>query len=357
MKKYWIAIVAAAASLHAVAEGEIRWISTTHDFGAFDEDTKKKTAYFRFVNNGDEPVSVVGATATCGCTVPKYSDTPTEPGDTAVIEVSYDPSGRPGRFSKQVYVRTSASPERIKLTLQGTVIGSPQTINGRYPVSIGPLKLTAGAAMMGRVHPGHTKMHYVDGYNMSNDTLSPVIVSKPAYIDVRTVPEKVGPGEMVTLNFEFLKDAPEMWGVLTDSVMIATTPGEAPAAYPVVTVVEEDFSTLTPKERADAPVVCLDKEKLILDPIPVNSTTPVTAIVKATNAGKRPLIIRRAYSEDRGVSVETGQKEVKGGKSAEVKVTFDPSVQPDGIINARLTLITNDPVTPTRPIRIVAERK
>ncbi len=356
MKRNWIAILAAAASLHAFAEGEIKWISTTHDFGAFDEDTKKKTAYFRFVNTGDEPVSVVGATATCGCTVPKYSDTPTEPGDTAVIEVSYDPSGRPGRFTKQVYVRTSASPERVKLTLQGTVIGSPQTINGRYPVSIGPLKLSAGAAMMGRVYPGHTKMHYVDGYNMSSDSIFPVIVSKPAYIDVRTVPERVGPGEMVTLNFEFLKDAPEMWGILTDSVMIATAPGQTPVAYPVVTVVEEDFSTLTPAQKADAPVVRLDKDKLILDPIPTGSKTPVVAVINVTNAGKRPLIIRRAYSEDKGVSVEAKQTEVKSGKSAEVKVTFDPSVQPEGIINARLTLITNDPVTPTRPIRIVAER-
>ncbi len=357
MKRYYIAILAAAASLSALAQGEIKWMSTTHDFGAFDEDTKKKTAYFRFVNTGDEPVSVVGATATCGCTVPKYSDTPTAPGDTAVIEVSYDPSGRPGRFSKQVYVRTSASPERVKLTLQGTVIGSPQTINGRYPVSIGSLKLSSGAAMMGRVYPGHTKMHYVDGYNMSSDSIFPIIVAKPAYIDVRTVPERVGPGEMVTLNFEFRKNAPEMWGILTDSVMIATAPGAVPMAYPVVTVVEEDFSTLTPAERADAPVVRLDTEKLILDPIPTGSTTPVTATVKVTNAGSRPLIIRRAYSEDRGVSVETRQTEVKSGKSAEVMVTFDPSVQPEGIINARLTLITNDPASPTRPIRIVAERK
>lgn len=357
MKRYWIAIVAAAASLHAFADAEIKWMSTTHDFGAFDEDTKKKTAYFRFVNIGDEPVAVVGATATCGCTVPKFSDAPTEPGDTAVIEVSYDPSGRPGRFSKQVYVRTSASPERVKLTLQGTVIGSPQTINGRYPVSIGPLKLSAGAAMMGRVHPGHTKMHYVDGYNMSNDTLSPVIVSKPSYIDVRTVPEKVGPGEMVTLNFEFLKDAPDLWGILTDSVMIATSPDRTAIAYPVVTVVEEDFSTLTPAERADAPVVRLDQEKLIFDPIPVNSTAPVTALIKVSNAGKRPLIIRRAYSEDRGVSVDVKKTVLESGKSTDLHVTFDPSAQPEGIVNARLTLITNDPVSPTRPIRIVAERK
>lgn len=357
MKRYWIAIVTAAASLLAFAEAEIKWISTTHDFGAFDEDTKKKTAYFRFINTGDEPVAVVGATATCGCTVPKFSDTPTEPGDTAEIEVSYDPSGRPGRFSKQVYVRTSASPERVKLTLQGTVIGSPQTINGRYPVSIGPLKLSAGAAMMGRVYPGHTKMHYVDGYNMSNDTLSPVIVSKPAYIDVRTVPEKVGPGEMVTLNFEFLKDAPSLWGILTDSVMISPSQGEIAVAYPVVTVIEEDFSTLTPAEKADAPVVRLDKEKIVFDPVPAHSATPVTALIKVSNAGKRPLIIRRAYSEDRGVSVEISDVEIKSGKSADLRVTFDPSVQPEGIINARLTLITNDPVTPTRPIRIVAERK
>ncbi len=357
MRKSLIAIVAAAASLHAFADAEIKWISTTHDFGAFDEDTKKKTAYFRFVNTGDEPVSIVAATATCGCTQPKYSDTPTKPGDTALIEVSYDPTGRPGRFSKQVYVRTSASPERVKLTIKGTVIGSATTINGRYPVSLGPIRVSSGAAMMGRVYPGHTKMHYVDGYNMSGDTLAPVVVSRPAYIEVRSVPEQVAPGEMMTLNFEFSKDAADMWGILTDTVMIAPAPGREAIAYPVVTVIEEDFSTLTPKERAEAPVVRVEPEKLIFDPIPANSTKPVTGVVKVSNAGKRLLLIRRAYSEDKGVSVEASPLEVKSGKSAELRVTFDPSVQPEGIINARLTLITNDPVTPTLPIRIVAERK
>lgn len=357
MKKYLIAMMAAAASLHAMAEAEITWLSTTHDFGAFDEDTKKKMAYFRFVNTGDEPVAILSSTATCGCTLPKYSDTPVEPGDTAVIEVAYDPSGRPGRFNKQVYVRTSASPERVKLTIKGTVIGSAQTIEGRYPVSLGELRLASGAAMMGRVHPGHTKMHYVDGYNMSSDTIVPTVISKPKYIEVRSVPAEVAPGEMMTFNFEFTGGSEGLWGILTDSVTIAPAPGMPAVAYPVVTVVEEDFSTLTPKERADAPVLRLDSDKLILDPIPVNSTTPVTANIKVGNSGKRPLVIRRAYSEDRGVSVETNAKEVKSGRTADIRVTFDPSVQPDGIINARLTLITNDPVSPTRPIRIVAERK
>lgn len=357
MRKSLFAILAAAASLHALADADIRWLSTTHDFGAFDEDTKKKTAFFRFVNTGDEPVSVISSTATCGCTQPKYSDAPVAPGDTAVIEVSYDPSGRPGRFNKQVYVRTSASPERVRLTIQGTVIGSPVTINGRYPVSIGPLKLSAGAAMMGRVHPGHSKMHYVDGYNMSGDTLSPVVLSSPGYISMRAVPEVVAPGEMVTLNFEFNKEAADIWGILTDSVTIAPAPGMEAVAYPVVTVVEEDFSTLTPAELADAPVVRIDPEKLIFDPIPVNSTAPVTATIKVGNAGKRPLIIRRAYSEDRGVNVDVKKTVVESGKSSDVQVTFDPSVQPDGIVNARLTIITNDPASPTRPIRIVAERK
>lgn len=357
MRKYLFAMLAAAASLQALADADITWLSTTHDFGAFDEDTKKKTAYFRFVNTGDEPVSVISSTATCGCTLPKYSEDPVAPGDTAVIEVSYDPSGRPGRFNKQVYVRTSASPERVRLTIQGTVIGSPVTINGRYPVSIGPLKLSAGAAMMGRVHPGHTKMHYVDGYNMSADTLAPVVVSLPEYISMRPVPDVVAPGEMVTLNFEFRKEAADIWGILTDSVMIAPAPGMEAVAFPVVTIVEEDFSTLTPAQRADAPVVRIDPEKLILDPIPVNSTTPVSATIKVGNSGKHPLIIRRAYSEDKGVSVEVKKTKVESGKTADIVVSFDPSVQPEGIVNARLTIITNDPASPTRPVRIVAERK
>lgn len=128
MKKILFMAASMAMCLAANGADDVTWLSNVYDFGAFDEDTKEKVAVFEMVNTTDEPVAIISATATCGCTVPKYSEEEVAPGDTARIVVSYDPLGRPGRFKKQVYVRTSASPERHKLTLQGTVIGSAETV-------------------------------------------------------------------------------------------------------------------------------------------------------------------------------------------------------------------------------------
>ena len=65
------------------SQAKVRWLQTTHDFGAFKEDDGKVTCEFSFVNTGDEPVTVRAARASCGCTTPSFTKTPIEPGDTA----------------------------------------------------------------------------------------------------------------------------------------------------------------------------------------------------------------------------------------------------------------------------------
>ena len=356
MKKIFAYILASISFVPVFAATEISWVSKVYDFGAFDEDTKEKVAEFRFVNTTSEPVSVVSATASCGCTVPDYDLAPVAPGDTALIKVKYDPSGRPGRFSKHVYVRTSASPERHKLMIKGTVIGSAETIKGRYPASLGPLKLRTSAAMIGRVFDGQEKIHYVDGYNQSADTLCPVVVSAPEFLNVSVEPECVPPGDLMNIRIKFRGDVKGYLGLISDSIAIAPVAGDSVYHFPVTAIVEEDFSGLTDKQRAEAPVAVYDVDRVVLPPAKVNGQEPVSAEFSVGNSGKSDLIIRRVYSEDHGITVEPLSKKVKQGKKGMIKVSFDPKAQPTGLVNARVTVITNSPDNPIRVIRIVGER-
>lgn len=60
-------------------------------------------------NDGTEPLSIVRVFAECGCTVPEYQRTPIAPGDTSVISVTFDSTGRSyGRFTKAVRIRTDS---------------------------------------------------------------------------------------------------------------------------------------------------------------------------------------------------------------------------------------------------------
>lgn len=337
--------------------GPLHWLERVHDFGAFSENDEQINCEFRFVNTSDEPVTILQAAASCGCTVPSYTTDPIQPGDTAAISVRFNPVGQAGRFEKAVYVRTNATHERVRLAVKGAVIAGETTVAKRYPVDMGPLKLRNGVAMVGKVTRGLGKSVYLDGYNSSRDSIRPTFSHVPDYLSIISTPEVVPPGELVSLSLYFQGEKCQEWGLITDSLQVAPNPGMESYTLPVAVFVEEDFSKLTPEQLAKAPQLQQSADRIDLGEVELNSTSPVTAEMTLTNLGKEPLIIRRAYTSDPGLTVGVVDETVKKGKSTQLTVTFDPSVQPTGIINAKLTLITNDPAEPTRTIRIVGTRK
>ena len=115
-----------------MAQAQVEWLNTEHNFGAFHEADGKAACTFRFVNHGNEAVAIIGARANCGCTSPQYPLDPVAPGDTAAISVAYDPAGRPGRFTKYVQVEISGQP-RQRLAINGVVIGNASSIGSQYP--------------------------------------------------------------------------------------------------------------------------------------------------------------------------------------------------------------------------------
>ena len=46
---------------------------------------------------------------------------------------------------------------------------------------------------------------------------------------------------------------------------------------------------------------------------------------------------------------------VKKGKSADIIIDIDPSMQEGDILNSRIQIITNDPLHPSYTVRIVGE--
>lgn len=104
----------------AYAGADIKFESTTHDFGSFSEKSPKVTCTFKFTNTGDGPLVIHQAIATCGCTVPLYPKEPIRPGESGEIKVTYNGAGKfPGRFQKTITLRTNAKSEIIRLVVKG----------------------------------------------------------------------------------------------------------------------------------------------------------------------------------------------------------------------------------------------
>lgn len=94
----------------------------SHDFGYIKEADGVVTCEFEFINTGNEPLVILSAKPTCGCTVPDYPKKPIKPDEKGVITISFNPAGYFGGFLKTINVRTNGREKRTTLTLEGSVI-------------------------------------------------------------------------------------------------------------------------------------------------------------------------------------------------------------------------------------------
>ena len=353
MKKILFIVICVAVSvLEAVAGPEASWLSTSFNFGAFDEDNGRVSCDFRFVNTGDEPLTIISTRASCGCTQPVFPREAIAPGDTSQISVTYNPTARPGRFTKTIAVETNGVPRRVKLTITGVVIGAQSSIAGRYPVDMGALRFRNGAIMFGQIKKPQMKTINLGAYNRSTDSVRVRIDRKPAFVDIDFVPEIVPPGEQMTAICYFRSHNCKEWGLVEDSVTVVA--GKDRFVLPVTAIINEDFSKLPADKLAKAPVAQLSEPSVDFGRISRDGGT-LSRTVTLTNRGKSNLEIRRVYTTDPGVTVAVDHDSLKKDKSAVITVTVDPKVLPTDILNARISLITNDPANPTQILRVLGE--
>lgn len=329
---------------------QVRWLATEHDFGAFDEDDGKVYADFKFVNDSETPLRIEQVRSSCGCTVPQYSKAVVAHGDTATVTVAYNPSGRPGRFSKTLRVKLSDDSTET-LLIKGVVIGSQNTLRSRYPIVDGPIRLHGDMVTFGAVKSGRIKSQFFEVYNTSREAIAPYWSNIPKYLRVTTVHDTIPPGERGVYSFVLAPVKSTPYGILTDSLTF-NVPGEAPLSIEIAAIVEEDFSNLTEKQRADAPVITTDTDRLDFGEFS-SSDKPMTLRFRVTNLGKNELIIRRLHTSEPGITVKASFSKLKKGKSGTVKVTFDPSQFSGTLLNSRLQVITNDPARPLTTVRLI----
>lgn len=347
------AFTALVCSVTAFAQ--VEWLETEHDFGAFREDGGKVTCNFRFVNKGSEPVSIRAVKVSCGCTTPSYTKQPIEPGDTGSIMATFNPAGRPGRFSKTLSIDIAgagAGPRKM-LTINGVVIGSESTLMSRYPVQAGPLKMRTQLVPFGTVVKGRAKSAFVEVYNASEAPVVPEWSGVPSYVRIAGSQGSILPGEQIVYTLTITPDASTPYGIISDTAYIGVA-GEDPLKLDLSAILEEDFSKLTPGQRQNAPVAAVDAERLDFGQIN-RSGESVSRTFTIENRGKSDLFVRRAYTTDSGITVTPSEGKVKKGKTMEITVTADPAELPSELMSARIQVITNDPDQSLIIVRAIGE--
>lgn len=355
MKKLTLIILAILSISAAAAQGRITWLETEHDFGVFNESEGNKTCTMRFVNTGNRHIAILSARASCGCTQPKYPKEAIAPGDTAQIEITYMPEGRPGRFEKIVTVIDNTSNHKSRLTIKGVVVGTSKTITSHYPIDGGSIRLKRDIIPFKEVMKIRNKTEFIDAYNISTDTLYPEWDNIPEYITITGGMKYIAPGDYASFAISFNATKCGTYGLVKDVITMYPNgkAHSAPIKIEVYANVVEDFSTLNEFQLLKAPAIAVSPEKLdfglIAPPMGLNSSFTIT------NTGKSEMIIRRIYSTDPAVNISYSKNKVKAGKDIEINVTLNPFGLPKDILNTFIYIITNCPDNPVIEYRLVGE--
>ena len=90
------------------------------DFGKITQG-ESSTYEFKFTNEGTEPLVIGKAEGSCGCTVPIYPKEPIMKGQTAIIKVTFNSTGKSGVQDKTVTITSNAKQNPMVLHMKGIV--------------------------------------------------------------------------------------------------------------------------------------------------------------------------------------------------------------------------------------------
>jgi uncharacterized protein DUF1573 len=116
-------LFAAVTAFGVDVQPEFKFEKETHDFGKIPQG-KPVSVDFKFTNIGDEPLIISNIESVCGCTVPKYTNTPILKGKTGIITVTYN-AAVIAPFSKGLTIRSNAKTPIKVIYIKGDVVAAP----------------------------------------------------------------------------------------------------------------------------------------------------------------------------------------------------------------------------------------
>ena len=206
MKRFLTFLVGFTGVITAFAG--ISYTAGTVDFGNIIEEDGLKTVRIYVRNDSTTPSALLKVRPSCGCTAADFMKEEFAPGDSAWIDLTYNPYRRPGSFEKTVRVYPVEG-DMIRIPITGVVFASPETIENMFPVEAGLLHLSEKTLMPVRPLSIESKNLYVDVYNSGNETVYPRIICDSEAVEAQCFPAVIPPGEkgMIGVYLNPLKES------------------------------------------------------------------------------------------------------------------------------------------------------
>lgn len=339
------AVLLFASTNLVLAEANIKFSKTRHDFGTIQEKDGDVQATFEYTNTGTTPLLVTRATASCGCTSPSFSKKPLAPGAKERISVTYHAKGRPGAFDKSIYVYTNDSKnEYVLLTITGNVVSATGTRES-YSVDLGGgLRVKNTTLNFFDVYP--TRPSRTRLFPVYNDTSRPMMLTfrnVPDFLEVYTEPAVIQPRQEGRVKVVYHTDKVKDWGPRQDSFDIFVAGMETHMEHNHINILAdiwEDFAELTQSDRQQCPEIEVTDTSLDF----TKKAQGNKRVITVRNTGKERLTIRKIHNESASVFVTTIDKTaLKPGETANLTVVYHPENDKNRSRNQHFTIISNDP--------------
>jgi hypothetical protein len=338
-------------------KASISWDKTVNDFKAFKEEAGPQTATFTYTNTGNEPLVITNVKASCGCTTPNWTKEPVGPGENGFVKATYDPKNRPGKFNKSITVTTNADQPTTILRITGEVTPREMTIEDYYPKAFGDIRLKTSHLAFIKVYNTEIKTDSIPVVNMGEADATITFKNVPDHLSFKVEPatlKGMKKGEtngqkgviLVTYNGKKKND----WGFNMDRVEIVVNGEPNPKdRLSVSATIEEDFTHLTPEEKANAPHVAFDNAEFEFGTLKQGESISTDFVFK--NTGKSDLVIRKVKASCGCTATSPEKMVIKPGETSKIATTFN-SRGKRGRQNKTITVITNDPDSPNTILKI-----
>lgn len=354
MKKMFLMAAILCSMVTMAQQAVITFNKTTHDFGKINEADGRVTTIFECKNEGMSPLVLTNVKASCGCTTPNWTKEPIAPGKTGNITVTYNPSGRPGRFQKSITVTSNGSTEPVRLYIKGEVIPKPAQPVDKYPIKVGELSLQRNNINLGSITKGLPKTVEIEYANTTSAAITVDIKfeTSKTYWKPFISMTKLEPGQTGKLQMTLQTDECPLYGPVDTKIQFIVNGKTYTATNQTITYkadIKEDFSKMTPEDIQQAPII---EYTATLDAGVVKVGKKTTSKLTLHNAGLNPLHIRRVYSNDGNINI-VPPTSIKGGKSEVLPVTINAANATAGQYTREITIITNDPKKPIAKVKVV----
>lgn len=301
------------------------------------------TAEFEVMNTGTSPLTITDVKTSCGCTQADYPLTPVPAGKSFPVRVTYD-ARQMGHFYKLLGIYAQGVEQPLMLIIKGVVVDQVVDFAGNYPVKLGDIEAERNYIEFDDVSRGERPQQKINIKNNSEETIQPVVMHLPSYLQAYVSPSKIEPGKagtvIITLNSQNLND----YGLTQTAVYLGSQPGDKVSQdkeINVSAVLLPNFVNLTESQRQAAPRIVLSADKVKLADMKGGKKKKTE--IEISNQGRTSLDISSIQMFTTGLQMSLPKTRLAPGETTKMKITVNEKDISQSPVKPRILIITNDP--------------